>query len=114
MCNAPPLSPERETIIECIHSLIRELDCPGRSAVNGFVDAKICGVISNGHQVGELVAHALHLPELEIFASRHDSGLPALSAVSCDHICTASSGCADHAGVHCTQSNQHMRATALL
>src|SRR4029077_14149230 len=51
--------PEGETIVERVGCLVLELHGPGRTTIDRFVDAKVGGVVSNGLQVSDLVAHAL-------------------------------------------------------
>src|ERR1019366_6373843 len=81
---------------------------------DGFVNAKICCVVADGHQIGNLIAYAVPIAKLQVFGSRDDTGFPSLSAVSRHHIRTASPGCPDHTGVHGADSNQQLRSAAVL
>src|SRR6476620_2972076 len=78
--------PEREPIVECVRILIDELDAPSNAAVFGFIDAKICRVVSNGEQVGNLVVEGLNVAELEHFRARHYTGVPGVAAISGDGV----------------------------
>src|SRR5262249_35029239 len=94
--------------------LIGELDRPGRAAIEGLIDAEIRGVVTNGHQVRDFVAHAVHIAELQILGSRHNGRFPGLSAVRRDYIRAASPGCPNDAGVYGTNTNQQLIGAALL
>ena len=49
MHDAAPWRPECEAVVESTNRLILELHGPGRAAIKGFVDAKVRGVIPDGH-----------------------------------------------------------------
>ena len=65
-------SPEGEAIVKGEGVLIGELNCPMGAAVDGFVNAKIRGVVSDGHEIGDSVAHGVHVAELLFFGARDD------------------------------------------
>ena len=106
--------PEREAIIEGVHRLILKLNGPVRAGVFRLVDAKISGVVPDGHQIGDLVAHPVHIAELQSFGSRHDPGFPDRTAIGRNHVRTTGSGCPDDLGVHRTDGNQQLLGAALL
>jgi len=105
-------SPERKTIVERVHGFVRELDRPGRAAVRSFVDFEIRGVIPDGHQIGDFVADALHVAELQTLGSGHDAGFPVFSAVRRDYKSAASAGSPNHAVVHRADVNQQLGRAA--
>jgi hypothetical protein len=85
--------PEREAVIEGVRRLIRKLNGPVRAAVFRLVDAKIAGVVPDGHQIGDSIAHALHIAELQAFGSGHNPGFPGRTAIGRNHVRTTGSGC---------------------
>src|ERR1700674_625740 len=107
-------SPEGEAIIESKRVLIGELNGPVRAAVHGLVNAKICRIIADGHEVGDLVAHAVYISELLAFRSWPHGRFPVLSAACGEHVGAARSSGPDHAGIHRTHRNQQLSSAAAL
>jgi hypothetical protein len=87
MSNASVRRPEREAIVEGTDGLILELQRPIRAAVHGFINPKIGWVVTDGQQIGNLVADTLHIAELERFCAGHDAGPPRLTAIGGDDEC---------------------------
>jgi len=65
MRNPALRGPERHAIVKCADELILELQSPIRAAVDGFVNAKIGGIVANRHQIGNFVADSLHIAKLQ-------------------------------------------------
>ena len=106
--------PERESVIEGKRILILELNCPGRPTVQCFVDAKICGIRSNGHQISNTRAESLYIAELQCFGAWNYTGIPRLSAISGDGKCTGATGCPDHLRIHRPHRDQAISGAAVL
>src|SRR4029077_14260322 len=106
--------PEGETIVERVGCLVLELHGPGRTTIDRFVDAKVGGVVSNGLQVSDLVAHALDVAELQCLSARHYPRFPGFSAVGGQDERAAGPGGPDHPRVHRTDRNQQLRRAAVL
>jgi len=60
--------PEGETVVESILEMVLELDGPSRSAIDGFVDAKV-PVLFRWTMIRDLIAYALHVAELQRLGS---------------------------------------------
>ena len=114
MRDAAIRAPEREAVIEGASRFIRELDVPVRAAIFRLIDAKISGVVPDGHEISDSIAYALDIAELQTFGSRNDSGSPRRTAIGRDHIRATGSGRPHHSGVHWTDGNQQLRRAALL
>src|SRR5580698_11091860 len=106
--------PEGEAVIKGVHCLVLKLNSPVSAAVFRLVDAKISGVVSDGHQIRDTVAHALHIAEFQAFGSGHDPGLPMGAAIGRNDVRTSGSRSPDDSGVHGTDGNQQLRRTAML
>src|SRR5213596_1814188 len=100
MRNAAQRSPEREAVVESIRILVLELYRPCSSAIDCFVNAKICCVRSNGHQIRDISAESLHIAELQRFGARDHIGCPRLSTVSGDGERAIATACPDHLRVY--------------
>src|SRR5437764_728480 len=96
MCDAAERRPKREAVIEGIRILVLELYCPCRSTIGCLVNAKICGVISDRHQVRDAGAERLHIAELQRFRPGNYTGTPGLSAVGSDGECAVAAACPDY------------------
>ena len=75
---------------------------------------KSVGLRSNRHQISNIGAEGLHIPELQRFGARHDTGSPRLSAVSGDGECASTTGRPDHSWVHRPHRDQTIRGAAVL
>ena len=84
MCNAALRRPKREAVVESIRILVFELNRPGRAGVFCFIDAKICWVRPNGHQISNAGTERLYIAELQCFSARNNSGVPRLPAIRGD------------------------------
>src|SRR6201996_4439604 len=106
--------PEGEAVVEGVHCRVLKLNAPVRAAVFRLVDAKISGVVPDGHEISHTVAHALHIAELQAFGSRHDPGFPVRAAIGRNHVRASGSRCPDDSRVHWTHGNQQLRRAAVL
>src|SRR6266403_1456519 len=106
--------PERETIVERAGILVLELHRPSRAAIYRFIYAEVRRIIPDGLQVGDLIAHALHIAELQRLGSRHNSGFPGFSPVGRQKKRAPAPGRPDHARVNRTDRNQPLRSAAVL
>ena len=114
MRNAPIRRPEREAVVERIRILILELDRPSGPTIRRLVDAKICWVRSNRHQISNTGAEGLHIPELQRFGTWHDTGVPRLSAVGRNGEGTVAAAGPDHLRVHRPDRDQAAGGAAVL
>ena len=112
--NAPVRRPEREAVVEASRVLVLELYRPCGTAVQCLVDAKICRVVSNRHQIGNTGAESLHIAELQRFGAWHYTGSPRLSAVGGDGERAVATGCPDHLRVHRPDRDQTVGGAAVL
>ena len=112
-------APEGEAIVEGVHGRVGEFDFPGRAAVDGFVNLKIVGVVADREQVGDFVANAVDVAELQFVVgvgggSRHDARSPGFSAVGGDHEGAACARSPHHVFVHGANCNQELSGSAHL
>src|SRR5258708_27435397 len=106
--------PERETIVERARILILKLHRPARAAVYCFINAKVCGIVPDRLQIGDLFAHPLHIAELQRLGPGNHRSFPRRSAVGSQKKSAAATGCPYHARVYRTDCNQSLRGSAVL
>ena len=100
MQNAALGRPKRKTIVETKRNLILELNRPSRSAIQRLVDAKICWVVSNRHQIRDISAEGLYIAKLQHLGAWHHTGCPRLSAIGGDGECAITTARPDDLRVH--------------
>ena len=100
MRDASRRAPEGEAVVERAGQLVLELHGPGGAAVGGFVDAEVGGVVADGLEIGDAIADALDVAELQGFCAGDYARPPVTSAVGGDDEGAAASGGPDDAFVH--------------
>src|SRR5207248_771599 len=106
--------PERETIVERIRISVLELDCPCGPAIQCLVHTKICRVISNGHEIGDVSAESLHIAELQSFGSRYDTCGPSLATIGRARECPIAAACPHYLGVNWPHRDKAVGGAAVL
>src|SRR5215470_11404953 len=114
MRDAAGWAPEGKAIVEGSIKLILELHCPCGAAVRGLVDAEIGRVISDGLQIGDAVANALDIAELQRFGARNDTRSPVAAAICGDDESAAAPGGPHDALVDRTDGDKALRGIAVL
>ena len=94
--------------------MILELHGPGGAPVGGLVDAEVGGIVANRLQVGDAIADALDIAELESFRAGDNSGPPSAAAVGGDDESAAASGGPYDSFVHRTDCDEALRRVAVL
>src|SRR5436309_802121 len=106
--------PECKAVIESAHGLVLELHCPSCPAVSGLINAKICRVVSNRHQVRNARTEALHISEFQRLGAGYNTCIPSLPAVSSDGECAVSTACPDHLWIYGPYCDQAVGCPAVL
>src|SRR5215475_1970479 len=105
-------TPESEAIVECARIFIFELNRPGLASVSRLVNSKISRLRTNGQQIGNFLAHPLHIAKLKRLCSRHDPGFPGLAAVGSDAKRSTAAGHPRHLRAHRTYCDQALPGAA--
>jgi hypothetical protein len=106
--------PKRETIVEGVRILVLKLYRPSRSAIFRLIDAKICRIVSDGHQISNVWVDGLDVAELQRFGSRYYARLPRQSAVRSNGKGAISTARPDNLRVHWAHRDQTVSSTAVL
>ena len=114
MRDAVGWSPEGEAIVERFGQFVGEFDRSRRTAVNGFINLKIRGVVANREQISDICADALHVAELELFGAGNDSGAPVRAAIGGDSVGAVDAGGPNNLRVDRAHGNEQICGAALL
>src|SRR5438445_10914051 len=114
MRDAAVRRPKCEAVVERIRILVLKLHRPRGPAVRRLIDAKICWICSNRHQIRNTGAERLHIAELQRFGARHYTSVPSLSAVGRDGERTVAAARPDHLWVHRPDRDQTISGAAVL
>src|SRR5207253_3831359 len=91
-----------------------KLHRPRSPAVRRLIDAKICWICSNRHQISNTGAESLHIAELQRFGAWHYTSVPSVSAVGRDGERTVAAARPDHLRVHRPDRDQTVGGAAVL
>src|SRR4051794_20370943 len=87
---------------------------PTRAAVERLVNAEICGVIANRHQVSDSVAHPLNVTKLQVLGARNNPGFPRGTAIRGNDVRAAGPCRPYNLRVYRAYSDEELHSTAEL